>query len=209
MRALKYIVTGTGRCGTGYMSKLMTNAGIACGHERIFTPGGMKNIPARLKRYPWLSADASWMAVPFLGKFPEAVVIHATRHPIDVLSSYRSIHFFRHVLNPRSSSPYARFIREHLPDILLYQNEVTAIAYWIVTWTRRIEQACGKRGRIVYPVESTLADLTRLLGAKSITGISRTTNTRGRHKTLKQSDIVNPRVRAQFNALVQQYGYRG
>ena len=92
---LKYLITGTGRCGTVYMARLLTSIGIPCGHETIFdyrgTRGARKRLigeePLRLsfvastnydiqqnKFHPidWLPdvsmivAESSYMAAPFL-----------------------------------------------------------------------------------------------------------------------------------------------
>ena len=46
---MKYIIAGTGRCGTGYMSKIFNEVGIKCGHENVFTvkgPRGLKSYDA-------------------------------------------------------------------------------------------------------------------------------------------------------------------
>lgn len=94
---LKYIVVGTGRCGTVYMAKLLTSIGLPCGHETIFLHDGFEHALARLENQekleisliaklasvsdeeqgiPWfnsesplpLVADASYMAAPFLDR---------------------------------------------------------------------------------------------------------------------------------------------
>ena len=33
---LKYLITGTGRCGTVFCARSLTNLGTPCGHESIF-----------------------------------------------------------------------------------------------------------------------------------------------------------------------------
>ena len=45
---LKIISTGTGRCGTAYMSKLLTSVGIPCGHESLFTNKGLTEYKYRI-----------------------------------------------------------------------------------------------------------------------------------------------------------------
>jgi len=39
---LDICVTGTGRCGTGYFSRLLSLVGWPCGHETIFSLGGLE-----------------------------------------------------------------------------------------------------------------------------------------------------------------------
>lgn len=95
---LRYIVTGTGRCGTVYIAKLLSSLGYPCGHETIFQCDGMTYNKARMENstelptltvspiaklaseddekngFIWygnnreLVADASYMAAPFIDK---------------------------------------------------------------------------------------------------------------------------------------------
>jgi len=111
-RRLKYLVTGTGRCGTVYMARLLTLAGIPCGHESIFDWKGITwakrrlagEVPLelssistiRLENGRWspepewltdveaIEAESSYMAAPFLEEsfLSETKVIHLVRHPI-------------------------------------------------------------------------------------------------------------------------------
>ena len=45
---LKLIITGTGRCGTLYLSKLLSFCNIFCGHETIFDTSPWNKILQRL-----------------------------------------------------------------------------------------------------------------------------------------------------------------
>ena len=42
-------MTGTGRCGTTYMARLLTSLGIMCGHEAIFNYDGILKANLRLQ----------------------------------------------------------------------------------------------------------------------------------------------------------------
>lgn len=95
MKHLDYIITGTGRCGTVYMARLLTSVGILCGHETIFDFCGIRGAQKRLSgedplrlsiassldydaeknehhKVEWhpnvdnIVADSSYMAAPFL-----------------------------------------------------------------------------------------------------------------------------------------------
>ena len=89
------IVSGTGRCGTGFMSRWLTSAGIKCTHEGVFNLGGwdsaLEKIQHRLANTQWgWRADSSWLAAPFL-HYPELddmTVIHVVRHPKPTLDSF-------------------------------------------------------------------------------------------------------------------------
>ena len=121
---LQYVITGTGRCGTVYMARLLTSVGILCGHETIFDYCGLRGAKKRLdgeedlrlsvvasieydelknEYHPvnWhpdvnqIVADASYMAAPFLND--------------DVLAGTKVIHVVRNpiqVINSFCNSLY-------------------------------------------------------------------------------------------------------
>ena len=121
---LKYLVTGTGRCGTVYLAKFLTSVGINCGHEAVFDWRGLDYAKARMsdlvdcelsstsihqwsngKHVPidkWvdtksLIAESSYMAAPFLQDkiLKDVKFIHVVRHPEKVINSFlRHIHYF-------------------------------------------------------------------------------------------------------------------
>ena len=135
MNNLKFIVTGTGRCGTVFMAKLLTLIGIPCGHESIFDYKETSVILEKLKNpelrsnsfcsthdistnpssslKEWVEtkytiAESSYLAVPFLFH-PEIVnipLIHLVRHPLDVISSF--VKDFKYFMNkcPNPKNPY-------------------------------------------------------------------------------------------------------
>lgn len=49
LKTLKVIVTGTGRCGTVSVAKMLSHAGLPCGHESIFDHQGMELIKERIE----------------------------------------------------------------------------------------------------------------------------------------------------------------
>lgn len=122
---LKYIITGTGRSGTVFMAKFLTNLGIPCGHECIFNnePFNQSLIKLYIPDKRTLSlcsthdlkndqqlecwvdptktiAESSYMAVPYL-HIPELVntrIIHIVRNPLKVISSFvKSLNYFEHI----------------------------------------------------------------------------------------------------------------
>lgn len=118
MKNLKYLVVGTGRCGTVYLARLLTSLCVPCGHESFFDYQGIEATLLRLqgKIMPTLSvcsqtvfdtnhhssiepyvthlndlvAESSYMAVPYLHHecLKETEVIHVVRHPIKVVNSF-------------------------------------------------------------------------------------------------------------------------
>ena len=57
---MRVLITGTGRCGTGWMARALTAAGAPCGHEAAFTARGHGDCD-------WV-AESSWLAAPYLDR---------------------------------------------------------------------------------------------------------------------------------------------
>lgn len=98
---MRVIFTGTGRSGTGYCSAVTKSLGIDCGHERVFTPNGI--VPSNLL------AESSWLAVPYLHEFPEALKVLVYRDPKSVIASFMKRTFFD------MASNYRDHIDKHAP----------------------------------------------------------------------------------------------
>jgi len=81
--ALRYVATGMGHSGTGYVSRLLQSAGVRCGHGSVFSADGVLYGTD-------LDADSSFAAAAYLRRSicKKAVVIHVVRNPVDVVKSY-------------------------------------------------------------------------------------------------------------------------
>lgn len=181
--SIKYIVTGTGRCGTMFMSKYLTSAGINCGHEVIFTNAGIESASKNLFRNNTLEADASYMAAPFLNHsiLANAKIIHIVRDPIKVINSFvvGYNYFLSPLLNcakfsniwtyayPPGSDPefkFMNFIYTHVPELQsLSMSAIERAALYYIQWNKMIEKSCKDREFILFPIESDLATLNRFL----------------------------------------------
>ena len=82
---MRYIATGTGHSGTGYVARLLSSAGLRVGHEAVFRANGSKDYHKRVG-FDW-DGDSSWAAAPFVRDWPEATIIHAVRHPLATIQS--------------------------------------------------------------------------------------------------------------------------
>lgn len=81
------IVTGTGRCGTGYLAQVLTALGLPCGHEQVITfSGGRRNLGRFV-------AESSWMATPFLRPGDHVILLY--RSPALVIPSMLRMAFFQ------------------------------------------------------------------------------------------------------------------
>lgn len=73
----RVVITGTGRCGTGWIAAVLGGVGVDAGHEAYWNPGAAGREVA---------IDASWCALA-LGVPDDVLVCHQLRHPLAVISS--------------------------------------------------------------------------------------------------------------------------
>lgn len=131
------LVTGTGRCGTRYVAKLLSSAGVPCGHEGVFTPRGISKAYEILEKIS-SCAESSWMAAPFIGyqEVCGARIVHLIRHPIRVINSLLGMRFFA------ADSRYltwANYAISHLPSIGSLDSEEDRTVAFYVRWNEMIE----------------------------------------------------------------------
>ncbi len=78
----RFVIAGTGRSGSSYIARLLTEAGIKCHHERVFSLAGYR--PCFDVR-----GESSWFAVPYLSEY-EGIVLHQVREPLATVASLAS-----------------------------------------------------------------------------------------------------------------------
>lgn len=159
-----FAVTGTGRCGTGYVAAVLKRCGLDCGHENWWTPDP-KRVQARL------DGDSSWLALPDIetGRWSGAV-IHIVRHPVDVVRSFVGLGFPDYVSIP------------HEPDLADVPQPEKAVEYW-VRWNRR----CAAVADVTVQVEDLVSRIGEIadllghpLGTANAAVVPRNINHRGR-----------------------------
>jgi hypothetical protein len=161
MQNIKYVVTGTGRCGTVYMAKFLTALGIPCGHESIFTYESEPTVVARLTKkirptvsdvsliggklwtdLSCLRADSSYMALPYLetlASLKDVKVIHVVRNPLKVIASFvKKLDYFTEQ-SSEINQIYESWMIQQLPQINNYILPLDKIACFYTEWNRRIE----------------------------------------------------------------------
>jgi hypothetical protein len=135
--ALRFVVVGTGRCGTTYVSQLLQRSGIPIDHEVVFTQTGPQD-PGNLE------GDASWMAVPFLGDFPGSV-LHLVREPLAVIDSLLDLGLFAGNFGDEIHRPWRRFLEQNFE---LGGDPVVDAMRFYVQWNERCEAHADLRIRI-------------------------------------------------------------
>ena len=209
---MEFLVIGTGRSGTGYMSKLLTSNGKLCGHESIY------GLPVNFVRYQSIEkklnykGDSSWLAVPFIPQIlsinPETTFIHIVRNPIDVIKSFLELDFFNDI-NLRNS-PYVRLISDNINLKGKTQLE-RAIAYYI-GWFEMIESN-NIKNKIFLQLENIDYDLLSSTLGVEIKPMNKVINDKKNKKriTLNRKDvkqqIENSSRFLELKEIVKKYNY--
>lgn len=145
--AERFVVTGSGRCGTQYLAALLTRAGVPCGHEQVYRDGEV---------LPWgdWQADSSWMAAAMLDQVDVPVVL-LVRHPLAVVRSWVTTW-----LTDDPDTPYSYALRKSAPEVYNWERPADrALAMWVA-----LNRAALARAELVVRLEELDADrLARLV----------------------------------------------
>ena len=141
MKYEKFLITGCGRSGTGFYSRMMRINGYPCGHETYIDFRGIKTLN--------FIAESSWLAVPHIDKIPDDYyIIRTIRDPYKVIKSFFELSVMS---SANYRSVYYRYIRNHLP-ISLSENalnqratEVNNIANYYMGWNELFGTKIGNR----------------------------------------------------------------
>ena len=213
--AHRILVTGCARASTGYHAKLLSLAGIACGHEALFNPeSALSSAPSWPSH---VAAESSWLAAPHLATLPRGtVVLHVVREPRLALASLWRIGLVR------TRSAYREFAERHCPALAAGTAQERTARYWL-EWNRGIERECARAGLRMLRVrsgETSLALLRELfaLAARpfdtaaavaALAAVPPDTNTAGdrrRDAAVDWSSLAGTELGGQVEALAERYG---
>lgn len=149
---LEILVTGSGRCGTGFVAKLLTSAGCRCTHEQIFNPNGWDHAVEQMRmmdehpEWKW-RGESSWCAAVYLDRpaLRDVTVVHLVRHPKQVLDSCLRRYKFNHPYY----GPYYHWLAKHLPGLDEQDTPEGKAAYRYL----RLNELVEKRADIFHQVE--------------------------------------------------------
>lgn len=185
----KIIVTGTGRCGTGYAAKVLTTHGLRCGHENVFRP-----LAANIN---WRNyqADSSWLAVAHPDQLARHPVVHCIRNPLHVARSYLRINFFS--CTPKKVTKHLRQAQRLVPEIC--KEDLSALDKFSLFYAFCMRRAM-KWADFTYKTEDMNADVLAAIfqlaaidfdrSAFCVSSVPKTINTRragARHAVTKLS----------------------
>jgi hypothetical protein len=199
---LKFIVAGTGRCGTAYIAQVLTHLGVPCGHEWVYAPE---------KCYTDIDilGDSSAQAVPFIPQF-DGLVLHQTRDPLKVIGSLVSFKLFD---NPQFHGPAGEFIARHFH---MTGNVLEDSMRYYVEWNERCEAA---RNYFRYRIEDLDFQLLRSIVDRigvdvddrrivaALDRVPKNVNTRYSAKALSWRDLPKGRIKNDLINISKRYGY--
>lgn len=214
---LPLIVTGTGRCGTGFISKFLTSAGVPCGHETIFSTGGLEQAKINRLYRTDLVGDSSWLAAPYLDSdlLKDAFVVHLVRHPRKQIASALKL---RRTMASVNINRYLVFQRKIMPELAEYDNEIDELVFRYIAWNRTIERYCKGRQFVTFNIEREPFELLEILSSAdvmSLPGVDTSTLFDDRAYNAKSStnvrwsldQVSNGGMVEELTNLALEYGY--
>lgn len=218
---LKYVVVGCPRSGTGYLSRLLEEAGVKCGHEDVFSIFSFDCLFYGLAK-PAYEADSSFLAAPYLGiyKNTNTKIIHITRHPLKVISSLMNLDFFSQERDAtyKHHQLFVMHIYTNLPNLQSYKHQIDKCAYFYLEWNNLIEQNKTSLDITRFKLEDIAESPNNFLGqiddelviTKS-TDLKEAFNTKSHEKKHNKqyslNDIKDPKLHRQLSDLLKIYDY--
>ena len=152
-----FLITGTGRSGTGYIRHLLSRCLIPVGHEEIFNP---KNIMAETTEWGDYRGESSWLAAPFIESL-NVPTVQLVRNPLETLRSLVGIGFLART-NP-GHEPYENFVLETLGTTALYATDdrdeiIRRCVDFMYEWSALIEGFDVPRWRVEDLQDITIAN---------------------------------------------------
>ncbi len=150
----KILVVGAGRSGTGFMSKVITAAGIPCGHEKVFGTKTLSvwGVDMRIALHramgpiDWeeYQAESSWLAVPWLSVLDpkQIAMVWVVRNPLKCAASFRRIGMFDPDAHGTGHAPYLNTVLQFAPGVFRYKPWLGRFAaYWTI-WNEVCADRC-------------------------------------------------------------------
>lgn len=201
-KEMSFVILSTGRAGSGYVAKLLTESGIPTGHEASYNLSGYSKTS--------LVGESSWLALPFVeeGVYPaDTKFYHQTRHPLKVIGSLVNGEMQKH-------RDYLDFQTNYLPvgpdeDYLNYS------ARFVFEWNKRIEKITKVRWRVEDIDFNTIQmiafsegiSLNRPEVVVALKATSKATNKHPNVQSIDWKDIKDINLRNRLKRQAKKYGY--
>lgn len=134
-----FLITGCGRSGTQYITRVLRCHGLHVAHEGVFVPGMARHDDlAAVFAREWLHGEVSWFAAPYLDQVPDDwLVVHLVRNPIRVIRSWVALRLWE------GQFTASIFVRRQLGWTSWFQASRSPIAasmeYW-VAWNQLVRE---------------------------------------------------------------------
>lgn len=144
----RLFILSTGRAGSRYISQVLTESGLSCGHERFFNPHDTF-LKGRV-------AESSYLALPHIetGKY-EGKCIHQVRSPLAVISSFLNGQMEKNAHIPRA---HFQQLKKRAGYVHLPQTKEEWLAHtvqYIQEWNER----CARLSQFTYRLEDIDEDI--------------------------------------------------
>lgn len=224
----KFIVTGCGRSGTGYIASRIHETGVMCGHENVFTTKGFQG-------WQNFQGDVSWLAVPFLEEVNgETPILHIVRNPKYVVKSFYRLGLFspfswrNYIINTDpifilkyfflkpnniykryvNTINYIKYMQKYMP-FLTSQNEIDNIWKYWVEWNLKCEEVANKNSlpylRIrIEDIDDKWDEISKHLNLNLNIMCGKKTNSKVYYK---RKDIEISHIPMEVKTLGLKYGY--
>lgn len=169
----KFLITGCGHQGTGWMARAMTTLGHPTGHEWVYGIGD---------DHPWVDqeGESSWLAGALVNKITDPMpILHLTRHPMDVVTSVHDSNFLRsectcgHEVDAHRTEPYVQYVLRFFPDIWDVTPDLARAVAWVVMWNRIVETHGKGHFYKRFQIEQMSSDPDVLIAATTfLTGVA-------------------------------------
>lgn len=207
---MKFLITGCGRSGTGYVSALLNALSILTAHERVFLP---------YERRPWgdYAGDVSWFGVPFLHEVvtEEVTIVHLVREPIACGRSYAGLRFFHGDREAMEHAHYSGAVWRYDTGPFDWPDPHDRFAAFWLRWNLAVEPHAHARVRSEDLLERDgVMRLLRVIGHEraaqdvdaAISAMDPGTHGGERDMSLCW-DSVSPTLRALVRKMAERYGY--
>lgn len=161
---LKFVIVGTGRCGTTLFQAMFNEAGIICGHENIFNSADDEVTRKRYINNTNYIAESSWAAAPYLDKFwfdDQIKIVHVVRDIFSVIKSFWEINFFS---TERINKPLNDLVYKNTSICFETQDRLLSSIDHYFQWNRLIQIKLNaiKNPSIIIRIEDIQNDIKPL-----------------------------------------------
>jgi hypothetical protein len=194
----RFVIVGTGRSGTRYISRLLQAAGIRCGHENWWRLDDQQATR--------LEGDASWIATFQLDDY-RGQIFHQVRDPLKVVNSilYGKKQLLRGGPALEGRIRWIDITGDDRFDALNIAVTWLRKAEQIAAWTWRLEDMDSDLlqhicDRIGHPIDSRLAD-------RALATVAPNTNKHTDGQRITWDDLPPSTVKTEAMTFAKHYGY--